>query len=376
MSQKQNSDGAKINGNANKQITAKKRIHVKSKTVQIQQQQQQYVGLDVHKNFIQVAVMDKGGKVLSNTRVDNNDDEIRKIFAGIPKNAKCVMESSSVWYGLFRFISDSLKRDVILSNPFETKVIATSKKKTDKVDAQILADLLRGGYISACYVPSGKTVQNRQLTRHRAKTIQSRTVLKNQIHAILLQNRIQVNGDPFSRPWISRVRDLDNFRINDKLSIIDSINDRIVGIDMRIKSAVADSPDAVLLQTIPGFGSYTALTMASEIDGVDRFADSHKLCAYAGMVPSVRNSADTIHHGRITKRGSPMMRWLLVESVHSHVRHAPSDSPISVFYKRVAKKRGMSKAAVAAASKMLRISYWMLKKRMTFKQCIGDACVK
>ncbi len=321
-------------------------------------------------------MIDKDSKVLSNTRVDNNDDEIRETFAKIPKNAKCVMESSSVWYGLFRFISDSLKRDVILSNPFETKAIATSKKKTDKVDAQILADLLRGGYISACYVPSGKTVQNRQLTRHRAKTIQSRTVLKNQIHAILLQNRIQVNGDPFSRPWISRVRDLDNFRINDKLSIIDSINDRIVGIDMRIKSAVADNPDAVLLQTIPGFGSYTALTMASEIDGVDRFADSHKLCAYAGLVPSVRNSADTVHYGRITKRGSSMMRWLLVESVHSHVRYASSDSPISVFYRRTARKRGMSKATVAAASKLLRISYWMLKKRMAFKQCIGDMCVK
>ncbi len=97
----------------------------------------------MHKEFIQVAVMDKGGKVLSNTRVSNNDDEIREIFAGIPENAKCVMESSSVWYGLFRFISDTLKRDVILSNPFETRAIATSKKKTDKVDAQILADLLR-----------------------------------------------------------------------------------------------------------------------------------------------------------------------------------------------------------------------------------------
>ncbi len=335
--------------------------------------QQQYVGLDVHKESIQIAVMDKDGKVLSNTRIRNRDSEIRKAFARIPENAKCVMESSSVWYGLFRFIADDLKQDVILSNPFETKVIATSKKKTDKVDAQILADLLRGGYISACYAPSSKTVQNRQLTRHRAKMVQSRTILKNQIHAILLQNRIQIRGDPFSAPWISRVRRLGNFRIDDRLGIIDSINDRMARADLRIKDAIADSPDAVLLSSTPGFGRYTALTVASEIDGVDRFADSHKLCAYAGLVSSVRNSADTVHYGRITKRGSPMMRWFLVESVHSHVRYAPPGSPVSVFYKRLAKRRGRSKATVAAASKLLRISYWMLKKQMTFNQCIGGA---
>ncbi len=334
---------------------------------------QQYVGLDVHKESIQVAMIDKDGKVLSNTKISNKDSEARGIFAKIPENARCVMESSSVWYGLFRFIADDLKRDVILSNPFETGAIATSRKKTDKVDAQILADLLRGGYITKCYVPSGKTVQNRQLTRHRAKLIQSRTVQKNQIHAILLQNRIRIRGDPFSAPWIARVRKLDNFRIDDRLGVIDSINDRVARTDLRIKDAVADSPDAVLLTSVPGFGRYTALTLASEIDGVDRFADSHRLCAYAGLVPSVRNSADTVHHGRITKRGSSMMRWLLVESVHSHVRYTPPASPISVFYKRIAKKRGSSKDAVAAASKLLRISYWMLKKQMTFEQCMGDA---
>ena len=164
----QQGDMTTYNGSANRQITAKKRTRVKSKAVQ------QYVGLDVHKESIQVAVMDEDGKVLSNTKISNKNGEIMEMFAKIPENARCVMEPSSVWYGLFRFIADDLKRDVILSNPFETRAIATSRKKTDKVDAQILADLLRGGYIIKCYVPSGKTVQNRQLTRHReADTVYS-----------------------------------------------------------------------------------------------------------------------------------------------------------------------------------------------------------
>ncbi len=88
MSQKQNSDGTKIKGNANRQISAKKRICVKSKA------EQQYVGLDVHKESIQVAVMDKDGKVLGNTKISNRNSEIREMFAKIPDNTRCVMESS------------------------------------------------------------------------------------------------------------------------------------------------------------------------------------------------------------------------------------------------------------------------------------------
>jgi len=205
---------------------------------------QQYVGLDVHKNTIQVAVMDQDGKVLRNTKIDNTDEDVRKAFARIPRSARCVMESSSVWYGLFRFVADELNMNVILSNPFETRAIAVSRKKTDRVDAQILADLLRGGYISACHVPSHPTVQNRQLTRSRAKLVSVRTKLKNQIHAILLQNRIKIPGQPFSQAWTKQAARLGDFRIDDRLSIIDAIDERIMRTELRIRDAVRDSPDA------------------------------------------------------------------------------------------------------------------------------------
>ena len=80
----------------------------------------------------------------------------------------------------------------------------------------------------------------------------------------------------------------------------------------------------------------------------------------------MRNSADVVHHGRITRRGSRMLRWLLTEAVHTHASHAP-DSDITVFYRRIAKKRGTSKAAVAAAaSKMLRVIYHMLSDKREF----------
>ena len=331
-----------------------------------------YVGIDLHKEFLQVEAMDNNGNVLFNEKIQNTRNNIRKAFSIIPKNAKYVIESSSVWYGVFRFMRDELNLDVMLSNPYHTKAIAASKKKTDKIDAHILADLLRGGYISSCHVPEKKMVESRQLVRYRTKLVQSRTKMKNLIHSITLQNAIKISGTPFSDLYIRKLLHLKDYRIDGYLKTIAFLNDRIAETDMRIKDVTKHDQNAQLLESIPGVGRFTALVISSEIDKIDRFSDSHKLCAYAGIVPSVRNSADIIHHGRITRRGSDMLRWVLVEAIHSHARYA-SNSVVAKFYKRLAKKRGTSKAAVAAASKLLRIIYWMLKNDMTFDQCIKNA---
>lgn len=105
-----------------------------------------HVGIDVHKKFLQVAAVDEDGTLLLNERVDTDHASVRRFFSQFPRDrTRCVMESSSVWYGLYRYMTDTLNMDVILSNPYQTKAIAASKKKTDRVDARILADLHRGG---------------------------------------------------------------------------------------------------------------------------------------------------------------------------------------------------------------------------------------
>ena len=99
-----------------------------------------YVGIDVHKKFLQVAAVDGDGVLLLlNERTDADHASVRRFFSQFPRNGtRCVMESSSVWYGLYRYMTDTLGLEVILSNPYQTKAIAASKKKTDRVDARIL----------------------------------------------------------------------------------------------------------------------------------------------------------------------------------------------------------------------------------------------
>lgn len=226
---------------------------------------------------------------------------------------------------------------------------------------------MRGGYIAKCYVPAKKIVDQRKLVRYRKKLIQWRTYLKNSIHGILLQEGIKIPGVTFTEIYCRKLKAIRDYRIDGFLRQINYLNLQIADINSKVYAAVKTSPDAILIKSIPGFGDYSSLVISSEIADMQRFNDSHKLCAYAGVVPSVRNSADTIHHGSITKRGSMTFRWVLTECVHTYAIHA-KNSDITKFYNRIKKKRGTSKAAAAAASKILRVIYWMLKERREFVQ--------
>ena len=118
----------------------------------------------------------------------------------LPTHAKYAMESSSVWEGSYRLMTEEMGLDVTLSNPYTTLLIAKSKKKTDKVDVVVLADMHRGGYIASCYVPDVKTSDERKLVRHRSGLVRRRTSCKNSIHGILLQSNFPAKAAPFSTP--------------------------------------------------------------------------------------------------------------------------------------------------------------------------------
>ncbi|MEM2759928.1 MAG: transposase [Nitrososphaerales archaeon] len=101
---------------------------------------------------------------------------------------------------IYRLLSE--KYHVILSNPVKTKAIASAKIKTDRIDAKILADLLRGGYIAECYVPDATVMELRELVRYRADLVRARTRVKNRIRSILLMHGIRIDTEPFTRDFV------------------------------------------------------------------------------------------------------------------------------------------------------------------------------
>ena len=173
--------------------------------------------------------------------------------------------------------------------------------------------------------------------------------------------------------YIQNLRKLNDWRIDKHIKTIAFLNDDVRDCDDKISNAVSKNEHASLLTTMPGIGPVTALTLSSEIGDISRFRDMGSLVAYFGLAPSVRNSASTVHHGAITKMGNSMVLQLLTERVLSHVQFAKKNNrqtPISVFYERLKEKRGVSKAKVAAAAKMLKIVFWMLTKDTYFWTCV------
>jgi transposase len=197
-----------------------------------------FVGMDVHKNYLQVAVLDEKGKILNNSRVDNNLIKVNEFFDNLHpgNNTKVVMESSGMWYHIYECLNER-HLDVRLSNPVKTRAIASAKIKTDKLDAVKLADLLRGGYIAQCYIPTRNTMDLRELVRHRAALVRMRTKLKNKIHSIMFMNGTSVSyigTHTFTKGYIDKLKELNDYRINGCLRIIESLNDEIKTVSKKI----------------------------------------------------------------------------------------------------------------------------------------------
>ena len=127
----------------------------------------------------------------------------------------------------------------------------------------------------------------------------------------------------------------------------------------------SDDEDARLLMTIPGISFYSALLIVSEVGDIERFVDSSHLVSYAGLAPSTRSSGGVTYHGRITKTGSPYLRWVLNQCARAHMRTEP-DCSLAIFYNRLTKKKGGAKAIVVASAKLLKIVYWVLKEKRPY----------
>jgi transposase len=221
-----------------------------------------FVGMDVHKNYLQVAVLDEKGKVLDNSRVDNNLTKINEFFDSLhpsSTNTKVVLESSGLWYNIYECLR---KRhlDVRLSNPTKTRAIASAKIKTDKLDAIKLADLLRGGYIAECYIPNKRIMGLRDIVRHRATLVRMRTKLKNKVHSITLMKGTKASDvnrtSTSTNMGMDKLEKHDDYRINGCLRVINSLNAEINTVSKRILLLAKEDEMAKLLMTIPGIGYY------------------------------------------------------------------------------------------------------------------------
>ena len=259
---------------------------------------------------------------------------------------------------------------MVLANPLQTKAIAHGRIKSDKVDARILAHLLRADLIPECYVPPKEMREIRSLVRHRLSIVKLRSMTKNKIHALVDRNGLKHGfSDLFGKSgirWLGSLElsGLDRLMLDNHLTHLESLNVQVERVDAEITARAALDGDVRLLLSLTGVSVYTALLIKSEIGSIDRFPNYKKLISWAGLAPSLHQSGGVEYHGNVTRQGSRMLRWIMVESARVASVH---DSRLGAFYERLKQRRGGQKAIVAVACKMLKIIWTMLTRNEPYE---------
>jgi len=331
-----------------------------------------YAGWDLHQQFSQVVVGTKDGKKRRSLKFSHfpgmfEHPELRKL---IQPPIEIAVEASGCWY----WVVDELEKmgiKVHLAHPLKTKLIAESKVKTDKIDANVLFDLLRTGFLPESYIASTEVRQKREIHRHRAALVKIRTSVKNRIHGLLAKHGIFFNltdifglkGRQALEKIMANLKPVYKEEFKRYLSLIDWLDKEIAKIEQKIRSLVKDISLAKLLMTIPGIGYYSALLILSEIGDISRFSRPKKLISYAGLNPGVDKSGKHFHNLPITKQGNTWLRWVLIQDAPHAAR---SDRRLGQIYRRIARRKGNNTAKVAVAREILEAVYWVLKKQAPY----------
>ncbi len=320
-----------------------------------------YVGLDFHKYFSFVTVMNGQGAIVKRAKVQNHPDTLLSFFSELEDEVIVAVEATWNWYWLQELFEDH-HIPMKLVHPQRAKAIASARIKTDKIDSEILAHLLRTDLLPEAYIPKRETRLLRERLRYRASLVRLVAQLRHKLHAIVAKNGLRLpNRNILSKKSLSYLREVclaDVFRqaIDGYLGTIELLRHEIERVSGTIACQVQQDRRALRLTELYGIGSYLALLIVAEIDDITRFPRPKSLCAYAGIVPSVHSSGQTHYTSSITKQGSKWLRWALTEAAH-HIQRKP---PFDRFYQRVKSRRGPKIAQVAVARKLCKTIYHML----------------
>ena len=320
-----------------------------------------YVGLDFHKYFSFVTVMDGQGEIVERVKLQNHPDTLLSFFGQLEDEVTVAVEATWNWYWLQELFEDH-HIPMKLVHPQRAKAIASARIKTDKIDSEILAHLLRTDLLPEAYISTRETRLLRERLRYRASLVRLVTQIRHKLHAVVAKNGFRLpNRNILSKKSLSYLREIslaDAFRqaIDGYLRLVELLREEIELVSETIASEAQQDPRALRLTELYGIGYYLALLIVAEIGDITRFPRAKGLCAYAGIVPSVHSSGQTHYTASITKQGSKWLRWALVQ-VAQHIHKKP---PFDGLYQRVKSRRGPKIANVAVARKLCKTIYHML----------------
>ena len=343
------------------------------------------IGIDISKKKCDYCVINGRGKVLERGQYLNTSKDAgrcaRDLLARYGKAGTCraaCEATANMWITTINEF-ERAGIDIKLANAYRMAIISKTAKKTDKVDAEKIAQILRMGMIPECYIPSAHVRGIRNMVRQHVRLTQARTKVVNQVHNLLDAHGESVYAvHVYSQKallYLDALRlgsEQDEFVLRQCTRRLRHYTSEIAEVDKRLEAEAAKNEDVRLLASMTGIGTYTAILLASEISDITRFAGPKNLVSWAGLCPTVKQSGKETRLGRMKKTGTDgLVNWAMCEAANVAVRH---DDRMKAVYES-ARKRHAGKhmlAIVVVANKMVNIMWHLLTTRTPYESRSRD----
>jgi transposase len=332
------------------------------------------IGVDYHPSDQYIAFLDTETGECGERRLSHSNGEAEKFYRELRLRAVRVrvgMEATGYARWFERLLTE-LGIELWIGDAAKIKTKRVRKHKTDRNDAQLLLHLLLDNNFPKIWVPSPENRDLRQLLWHRHRLVQMRTRIMNQLQALAMNEgqrrkkklwsaagRAQLEKLPLA-VWASRRR-------KDLLELLDRMNPPIAELTRAVEQEARNRPEVQRLVTHPGVGPITALAFVLIIGTPERFPCGKQIGSYVGLIPAEDSSAGQQRLGHISKQGSSLLRFLLVEAAQAAAR---CDADWRRRYMHLVMRRQRNIAKVAMARRLAVRLYWMWRNSWEYSQWV------
>jgi transposase len=329
-----------------------------------------FVGCDVHKRTAVFTILLEEGTLFASYTVPVTREALTAFAERqLSGTDRLAMEATTNTWAVAGVLRPFVQA-IVISNPLKVRAIAEAKIKTDKVDARVLAELLRCNYLPLVWQPDAETQRLRRLTHRRAALVSDRTRLKNRLHSVLHHTLVPLPEFAlFSKRGLVWLREIslpeEEAQARDSdLRLLEQTELEIAELEQRLVREAWQDEKVRLVMSIPGIDYTVAQTCLAAIGDVARFPNAKKLAAYLGLNPSTRQSGPHCYHGPITKQGNAHARWLLVQAAQHLGQYR---GPLGQTMRRIIQRKNRSVAVVACARKLAVLLWHVLTSGEPFR---------
>lgn len=328
-----------------------------------------YLGVDLHVRTQTVCWCDTAEGEIHEQMLDHERDDVRGFYQQFA--APAVIGVEAVGYaGWFHRLQEELGHQVRVGDAYAIRKLARRRQKNDRRDAALMLDLLLRNEFPTVHWPGPESRDVLGLLRYRHRLVKIRTILKNGLQAVAYNHQLRLRGGLFTRTGRQRLAALrlqgaDQCQRLRSLALLGALDEQVTAIEADLAQRATADVRVGRLRTHPGVGLLTALAFVHTIEPAARFARVRQVAAYCGLDPMEHSSAEQVRFGGISKQGSRLLRFLLIEATQSVVRY---DDQLRCFYRRLLSRKNSAVALTAVARKLAVRLFVMLREQIDYEQ--------